>query len=67
VNRVTAAPRAKLSSSAKADDPVLRDGEFLPRRHGVPDTPKEPGIRLADGETRWRGMTGYIGGSELTC
>jgi hypothetical protein len=27
------------------------------RCRGMPDTPLEPGIGLAGGETRWRGMT----------
>jgi hypothetical protein len=27
------------------------------RSRGVPDTPLEPVIGLAGGETRWRGMT----------
>jgi hypothetical protein len=31
-----------------------------PRSRGVLDTPQEPVIGLAEGETRWRGMT-FIG------
>ena len=53
-------PQAKLSSSAKMDDPGFRDGEFLPQGLGVLDTPMEPVIGLAEGETRWRGMTRSI-------
>ncbi len=32
-----------------------------PRRRGVLDTPLEPVIGLAEGETRWRGMTVKFG------
>jgi hypothetical protein len=60
MKRTTVVPQAKLSSSAKADDPVFRDGEFLPQSLGVLDTPTEPVIGLAEGETRWRGMTHSI-------
>ena len=33
---------------------------------GVLDTPLEPVIGLAEGETRWRGMTAVGGESEAT-
>jgi len=32
---------------------------------GVPDTPLEPAIGLAEGETRWRSMKGLAGASFL--
>ena len=32
-----------------------------PKGHGVLDIPLEPVIGLAEGETRWRGMTANIG------
>src|SRR6266404_5262227 len=44
-----------LSSSAKADDPVFRNGRDLQNRHGILDAPPEPVVGLAAGETR--GMT----------
>jgi len=31
-----------------------------PRRRGVLDSPPEPVIGLAEGETRWRGMTAEL-------
>jgi hypothetical protein len=34
-----------------------RDIDNQPRSRGVLDTPLEPVIGLAEGETRWRGMT----------
>src|ERR1700704_3601232 len=46
-----------LSSSAKADDPVFRNGRDLQNRHGILDAPPEPVVGLAEGETRWRGLT----------
>src|SRR3978361_523434 len=46
-----------LSSPAKADDPVFRNGRDLQNRHGILDAPPEPVVGLAEGETRWRGMT----------
>jgi hypothetical protein len=30
------------------------------KSRGVPDAPPEPVIGLAEGETRWRGMTAYF-------
>src|SRR6202451_4686256 len=45
----------KLSSSAKADDPVFQGSRDGIARCGGPDTPLEPVIGLAKGETRWRG------------
>jgi len=34
-----------------------RDADDKPRSRGVLDTPQEPAIGLAEGATRWRGMT----------
>jgi hypothetical protein len=34
---------------------------FESKGRGVLDTPQEPVIGLAEGETRWRGMTIYRG------
>jgi hypothetical protein len=45
------------SSSAKPDDPVFRGFSANLKGRGVLDTPLEPVIGLAEGETRWRGMT----------
>src|SRR5258706_7516539 len=57
-NRV---PHPRPSSSAKADDPVFRNASDGIESRGVLDTPLEPVIGLAKGETRWRGMTTYRG------
>src|SRR5579863_10484950 len=46
-----------LSSSAKTDDPVTRNRQDATNRHGVLDAPPESVVGLAEGETRWRGMT----------
>ena len=35
------------------------------KRCGVLDTPLEPVIGLAEGETRWRGMTAWIGAAPM--
>jgi hypothetical protein len=40
-----------------------RDGDKESRGRGVLDTPQEPVIGLAEGETRWRGMTAVRGAS----
>ena len=37
-----------------------RDASAEPGSYGVLDTPPEPVIGLAEGETRWRGMTGRL-------
>ena len=50
----------KLSSSAKADDLVFQRRRRLNREAAVYWIPQEPVIGLAEGETRWLGMT--IGG-----
>jgi hypothetical protein len=39
------------------DDPVFQRRQLEPRGRGVLDSPPEPVIGLAEGETRWRGMT----------
>ena len=49
------------SSSAKADDPVPDETQV---RYALPvftGCPPEPVIGLAEGETRWRGMTSSPG------
>jgi hypothetical protein len=51
------------SSSAKADDPVFTDVSDESQDLGVLDAPLEPVIGLAEGETRWRGMTLPVGDS----
>jgi hypothetical protein len=43
--------------TAWAGDPVFRDGSDEWKGRGVLDNPQEPVIGLAEGETRWRGMT----------
>jgi len=48
------------SSPAKAGDPVLQRRLDSNQRRGVLDAPTEPVIGLAEGETRWRGMTGKL-------
>src|ERR1700733_11141715 len=54
-------PHTRPSSSAKADDPVFQSVGDRSRGRGVLDTPLEPVIGLAGGETRWRGTTAYCG------
>jgi hypothetical protein len=53
-------PHTRPSSSAKADDPVFQSVGDGSRSCGVLDTPLEPVIGLAGGETRWRGMTAIV-------
>jgi hypothetical protein len=50
----TNAPHSRSSSSAKAGDPVFRGARDERKSRGVLDTPLEPVIGLAEGETRWR-------------
>src|SRR5579863_8127668 len=49
-----------LSSSAKADDPVIWNTRDLPNRHGILDAPQESVAGLAEGEARWRGVTNLM-------
>jgi hypothetical protein len=46
-----------VSSSAQADDPVRRGLSIESRQQCLLDAPPEPVIGLAEGETRWWGMT----------
>ena len=46
-----------LSSPAKAGDAVIRSVAMTDESRGVLDVPLEPVIGIAEGETRWRGMT----------
>jgi len=46
-----------LSSSAKADDPVLRGVSVYLKRRRLLDAPLEPVIGRRFAPTRWRGMT----------
>jgi hypothetical protein len=58
-----AVSHSQTSSSAKADDPVFTNVSDKSQDLGVLDAPLEPVIGLAEGETRWRGMTRPVGDS----
>src|SRR5262245_14361343 len=47
----------RLSSPRMRAIQYSRGGDFESRRRGVLDSPREPVIGLAEGETRWWGIT----------
>src|SRR6266478_1440934 len=61
-----AAPQPQLSSPGLTGRPSIPEAPAIESRsRGVLDTPLEPVIGLAEGETRWRGMTDNFG--EASC
>jgi hypothetical protein len=62
----TNAPHFHSSSPGLTGRPNIPEASVIePKGRGVLDTPLEPVIRLAEGETRWRGMT--VEGGEVAC
>src|SRR6266704_6883958 len=49
---------------ARPGDPVFQSTNDKAQRRRVLDTPLEPVIGLAEGETRWRSMTAYYGAAQ---
>ena len=60
--RATCPPSARR---AKARSSIPEAAVIEPRSRGVLDAPPEPVIGLAEGETRWRGMTAVLVASSL--
>src|SRR5258707_9673018 len=65
--RNTNAPHLQSSSPGLTGRPSIPETPVMESRsRGVMDTPLEPVIGLAEGETRWRGMTTVGGGAHAS-